>query len=263
MPRTKHSQRLKQRQSQHECDLIIRDFERQAQMKTQTLQAKCKMEIKNVETHINMLWARIPPEIRQLTFADILNLPYEEGKENEGATSSTVNRITPPVKPSVTSKKTKHTITGSDDGYDTESATTRVSRARSRNGSGMSRTKTLRASSAVKKENAAFKTPAPRRMPSGYAIVTPKIMPNTPLKILRRPHQGETAISMQGSPLLVSTDIQDSVANVNVALQNGNIISLASTSHELRLSHIPSLDEETKRHLQTLRDHLDKVIRKK
>ncbi|KAK0166714.1 hypothetical protein PV327_004204 [Microctonus hyperodae] len=104
-------------------------------------------------------------------------------------------------------------------------------------------------------------TPAPSRQNNEYSLVTPKVKPNTPLNVLRRPREGEMALSMQGSPLFVSAIHPDRTANINVPLTNGNIISLLPNDG-LRLSHIPKLDEETMRQLKTLKGHIEKVIGK-
>lgn len=84
--------------------------------------------------------------------------------------------------------------------------------------------------------------------------------PNTPLSILRRPKQGEMAISMQGSPLLVSGVITETCANVNIPLEDGRILSL-QPSRSLRMSEIPNLDEHTRQQLLALRDNLNKVVK--
>lgn len=53
--------------------------------------------------------------------------------------------------------------------------------------------------------------------------ITPKINPNMALTMLRHPRQGEIGISINGSPLLVSTIHNQDLANVNIPLENGNV----------------------------------------
>ncbi|GLV36375.1 borealin-related [Carabus blaptoides fortunei] len=103
-------------------------------------------------------------------------------------------------------------------------------------------------------------TPQERRMPPAtYGFVTPKVKPNTPLAYLRHPKQGEMAISMQGSPLLVSSVTSETCANVNIPLGDGRILSL-QPNRGLRMSQFPNLDDETRTQLRTLRDNLNKVV---
>jgi borealin len=103
-----------------------------------------------------------------------------------------------------------------------------------------------------------YKTPAQKIPPSIYGTVTPKIKPNMPQVILRRPIQGEVVLSMQGSPLLAGSVSVDNIANVNVPLEGGRLFSI-QPQKGLRLSQIPELDPEIKRQLETLRDNLNKV----
>ncbi|XP_043290140.1 borealin-like [Venturia canescens] len=103
-----------------------------------------------------------------------------------------------------------------------------------------------------------YKTPSTKNQVPFYSVITPKIKPNTPLNMMRRPRQGEMVLSMQGSPLLVST-VEERTANINVPLQNGDIISLLPNPG-LRLSHLPAVDDETMQQLRTLNGHLNKVM---
>ncbi|XP_044007537.1 borealin-like [Aphidius gifuensis] len=120
-------------------------------------------------------------------------------------------------------------------------------------------TSTRKRGSSASRMNSKMFTPAVSKPKTEYDCVTPKVKPNTPLNMLRRPKDGEMVLSMQGSPILVSAIIQERTANINVPLSNGNIISLLPNDG-LRLSHMPHLDEETKRQLKTLKGHIEKVI---
>lgn len=99
----------------------------------------------------------------------------------------------------------------------------------------------------------------PKSLNNVYNVVTPKVKPNTPLNVLRRPRQGEMVLSMQGSPLLVSAVVEEKTANINVPLSNGNVMSLLP-QEGLRMSNIPPLDPETMHQLETLKKHIEKVI---
>lgn len=63
---------------------------------------------------------------------------------------------------------------------------------------------------------------------------------------------------MQGSPLMVSSSVNERKANVNIPLPDGRVIAL-QPEKGLCISEIPLLDSETKHQLQTLRDNLNKV----
>lgn len=82
--------------------------------------------------------------------------------------------------------------------------------------------------------------------------------PNTPQVLLRRPKVGEVALSLQGSPLLTGNVMTDNVANINIPLDDGRLLSI-QPQRGLRLSQLPTLDLETRRQLETLRDNLNKV----
>lgn len=113
--------------------------------------------------------------------------------------------------------------------------------------------------------------------PQNFGTITPKVgsfifvvylflinylyvqmKPNTPQILLRRPKQGEVAVSMQGSPLLVSGVVTDEVPNVNIPLGNGTTISI-QPQRGLRTSLLPALDEHTRKQIEALRDNLNKM----
>ncbi|XP_076679059.1 borealin-related [Andrena cerasifolii] len=289
MPRTKNVRKSKQEQkSTEESDLLVKDFERQAHLRILKMEAEGKMGIKSFETFVDVTLARLPPEIRQMTIGEILSYEYDNQKENCNHVSSSVDDCFLPLASGTLKgkKNAKRITSASDDGYVTEGVPgTRPSRAskkivgpttnrRTRSSSRSSKTKLTEISLATLKKNKkergkesmkadAFKTPAllkPSR--HEYGMVTPKIKPNTPLNVLRRPRQGEMVLSMQGSPLLVSAVIQEDTANINVPLRNGNVISLLPNDG-LRMSNIPTLDPETMRQLETLKNHIEKVISNK
>ncbi|KAF2893664.1 hypothetical protein ILUMI_12519 [Ignelater luminosus] len=104
-----------------------------------------------------------------------------------------------------------------------------------------------------------FKTPLQKTISAlSFGTITPKVKPNIPQVVLRRPKQGEMALSMQGSPLMVSSVSSDALANVNIPLQDGRILTI-QPQRGLRTSQIPDFDPETRRQIETLRDNLNKV----
>ena len=285
MPRTKQARKTKQsRDSLDETDSMIKDFERQGNLKIHKMEAEIDMRIRGLETEVNMALARLPSDIRKLTLGEILALESKDDKENLLSSHNVEQSFLSPLLSTVKSEKQKKRTTAtSDDGYVTEGGT-RQSRAttvgssklRSRSSSRTRKTKLSQASHKIisksskdyinqsKSSTSKFKTPAAlgKRSSNEFGPVTPKVKPNTPMSVLRRPREGEMVLSMQGSPLLVSAVVQERSANVNVPLNNGDIISLLPKDG-LRLSHIPSLDAETVRQLETLKGHIEKFINSK
>uniref|UniRef100_A0A1B6CSM4 Borealin C-terminal domain-containing protein n=1 Tax=Clastoptera arizonana TaxID=38151 RepID=A0A1B6CSM4_9HEMI len=103
-----------------------------------------------------------------------------------------------------------------------------------------------------------FKTPNPASQlrPNFSALtITPKINPNTPLNIMRRPKQGEVAVSMTGSPLLVSNIAHDELPHVTVPISDGRVFSIMPNPG-VAPENFPTLDEQTKQYLKTLQEHL-------
>lgn len=283
MPRTKHARKPKQEQRvTEESDLLMKDFERQVHLRISKMEAESKMAIKSLETFVDVTSSRLPAEIRQMILGEILNYETDNEKENCDEISSSID-LQPSASKTVKGVKTEKRITSaSDDGYATEGmATTRTSRAvkvqpaptkRKRSRSNNNKTKLSEINQETVKKVARkertkesmrldkFKTPGPLKPGSNtFDPVTPKIKPNTPLNVLRRPRQGEMVLSMQGSPLLVSAIVQEDIANINVPLSNGNVMSLLPNAG-LRMSHIPALDSETVKQLETLKNHIEKVI---
>ncbi|KAK9876137.1 hypothetical protein WA026_011253 [Henosepilachna vigintioctopunctata] len=124
----------------------------------------------------------------------------------------------------------------------------RASRSRS-----LSRNKYSRTSTFDK-----YKTPKNTRKIENFGTVTPKMKPNTPHVVLRRPQQGEIAISLQGSPLMTTAMVTETTANLNIPLPDGRLINIQPRKG-LRASEIPELDPDIQKQLQTLRENLDKV----
>lgn len=104
-----------------------------------------------------------------------------------------------------------------------------------------------------------LKTPCNRELPS-IPLVTPKVNPNIPLAVLRRPRQGEFAMSISGSPLMVSSVTYDEMVSVNVPLPDGRVLSILPTEgmHATNLD----LDEATRKQLRRLQSNLSKCLGK-
>ncbi|XP_032683275.1 borealin-like [Odontomachus brunneus] len=296
MPRTKYTRKPRgANDSLDRPDRKLKTFERHVQNSIIKLQQETQADLRSFETFIDVMISRLPLEIRQMSLSEILNLENDNLKNCNEVTSSETSCMRPPTMAMSTVRKMTKTKTAvkratgvSDDGYATEGGTsvgsttraTKITAPTSRRTRSSTRTskvklalneinqKTVRKPRARSKEHLNvpvlktdnFKTPAmPRVAAHAYDVVTPKIKPNTPMNVLRRPRQGEMVLSMQGSPLLVSAVIEEKTANVNVPLSDGNMMSLLP-QEGLRVSHIPPLDDETMHQLETLKKHIEKVI---
>ncbi|XP_051173562.1 borealin-like [Leptopilina boulardi] len=285
MPRTRPAGKLKQsRDSSADVYSIKKDFERQCKLLQQKFQGEYEMKMRSLESDITFSLTNVPLDIKKLSFSEILSRDYKENNYKEPDSSfENVDKsfVSPPPSNLKFKKQDKRTTVTSDDGYVTEGgtrqsrATTTSSKLRLRSSSRSRKTKltnsvqktatkpTSNYTNQSKMNSNKFKTPANLKPSMNeFEPVTPKVKPNTPMSILRRPREGEMVLSMQGSPLLVSAVIQERSANVNVPLNNGDVISLLPRDG-LRLSNIPNLDAETVRQLQTLKGHIEKVINSK
>lgn len=285
MPRTKHA-RKGTSDSAKELDLMLQTFDRQVKLRINKLEREVQADLKSFNTFVDVMISRLPQEIRQMRLGDILAYNCDEEKENEKSgnqdnlvSSSIESNVMPPPAAKGKSKAGKRGTTVSDDGYASEGAKFSAASQTVKSRNEVSTTRRTRSSTRAsidkkaklleinqktvikknKSEMNSFKTPATKHDHSVYDVVTPKVKPNTPLNILRRPRQGEMVLSMQGSPLLVSAVVEENTANINVPLANGAVMSLLPREG-LRLSHLPPLDSETMEQLRTLNHHLEKVM---
>lgn len=104
-----------------------------------------------------------------------------------------------------------------------------------------------------------LRTPMNRNIPLVPAV-TPKVNPNQPLSVLRRPRQGEFALSMDGSPLMVSSVTYDDMVTVTIPLADGRVLSILPTEG-IDAADL-SLDEITRNQLLKLRSNLTKCLQK-
>lgn len=102
-----------------------------------------------------------------------------------------------------------------------------------------------------------FKTPRMKNIPQlTPATITPKVDLSKPMSIKRRPKQGEMAVSLTGSPLLVSSVTHDEFASVNVPLPDGKVLAILPQTLGFEPDDIPHLDNQTRQQLNTLKSHL-------
>ena len=89
------------------------------------------------------------------------------------------------------------------------------------------------------------------------AMVTPGPNVNTPLAVLRKPNVGEMAISLTGSPLLISSENTiNNMAHLSVPIDANRVISIFPRIG-FNVDDMPQLDATTKKQLNTLREYLN------
>ncbi|KAL0130802.1 hypothetical protein PUN28_002424 [Cardiocondyla obscurior] len=268
MPRTKRAKTASELTK--ECDMAVKTFERHMQHRIAKMERDAQSNLKGFEAFISITISRLPPEISRMTLGEIISWEsHDNQKENrkrndEVSSSVTDEYMQPPAVPKPRKAKAgKRAVTGtSDDGYATDrTSKSSISQSVKRQAqvSSTLRTRSITRASRAKLSEINQMTPCLKVPNNVYNVVTPKVKPNTPLNVLRRPRQGEMVLSMQGSPLLVSAVVEEKTANINVPLANGNVMSLLP-QEGLRMSNIPPLDSETMHQLETLKSHIEKVI---
>ncbi|XP_050521156.1 borealin [Daktulosphaira vitifoliae] len=110
-----------------------------------------------------------------------------------------------------------------------------------------------------KNNESRYKTPVNRPPIPTSATVTPKVNMNEPISVMRRPNQGEVALSMTGSPLMVSSVSRDDMATVSVPLANGNVLSILPRTGAACMDI--SFDEQTKKELLLLKGNIEGLLK--
>ncbi|XP_011873536.1 PREDICTED: borealin [Vollenhovia emeryi] len=284
MPRTKRARATSNSTERYSA---VKTFERHVQLRIVKMERDAQAALKSFSAFVEVTVSRLPMKIRQLTLGELINW-QECDSQKENSPVKDLRHMQPPAvpRPRKTNKTAKRATTAaSDDGYVTEGtsvgSTSRTTKTQTLTPASTVRTRSFTRASRAKLseinektvtakpknkdrrngslQNKLFQTPMMQPLGNVYSVVTPKVKPNTPLNVLRRPRQGEMVLSMQGSPLLVSAVVEERTANINVPLANGNVMSLLP-QEGLRMSNIPSLDPETMHQLETLKNHIEKVI---
>lgn len=240
------------------------DFNRKVDFQIKRLKISLDRKVMTVQDSLDLAISQVPSSVLELKLGDLLKWQPDHGSKDANYSEANSLHL-----PKSSSSKTKRSTQTSDDGYLTghseKSTVAKLKKTASKVSSANklkvpgSVIKVKRTSSRLsKKVLLDTQTPVSKKM---LDPITPKICPNTPVNILRRPKNGETVLSMGGSPLMVSTTISlDSVANINLPLANGTVMSLVPNGN-LRQSMIPSnLSPSTINQLRTLKGYIDNLI---
>lgn len=265
MPRTKQ-RKVKRTSSGYEQTL--RDFNRLMQLRIHKMELEFKSLENKFDASIQVALTRYPSEIQNMTLQELLRV--EETPKKENLPPKTPKMVKDSSKKSTMkvqkSTNPKRVTAASDDGYQSESTASQASKmttgttSRSRS---ISRDRTkqksqLLASTQKTMRKDLLKTPDHKT--SNSFVITPKVKLNSAINVLRKPKDGEMVFSTQGSPLLVSTTVNDKTANINVPLRNGTVVSMLPFN-ETSLTEEIHLDDDTRNQLRILQSHLNKVLK--
>ncbi|XP_056638566.1 uncharacterized protein LOC130893836 isoform X1 [Diorhabda carinulata] len=209
-------------------------------------------------------------------FAPMLHRKVSDVLENGLSSTSTLPSLNLTSKKDILSqtksvkknnKPVKRSSSLVDEGYLTTESSNSVGRTSTRQSRSKAkkneekRTRKTRSLSRTNQSKNNFITPANKKnLPSTYGLVTPKCKPNMPQVLLRRPKTGEVALSFQGSPLMTAPVVTDELANINIPLNDGTLLSLRA-QEGLRLSQIPQFDKTILKQLDTLGQNISLVLK--
>lgn len=262
MPRTKRVQAPKR--TDHESkfkDAFLKTLDNEEKKLDALLDAQMQKELESCNVLFLDRMLQYPRQMLDRTILEIIN----------GEVDSTMNSTTSMSKKGNKTANASRMVKRSasfccdDEGYTTAESnrgtsgdrTVRMSRSRIK---ASSKPISRSLSRNTNKKVNTFRTPVNRQPPtSDIGSITPKVKPNTPQMILRRPKMGEMAWSNQGSPMLTThTVASETIANVNIPLADGNLMSVLP--HQgIRPSQLPSLDQDIRRQLEVLRDNLIQI----
>lgn len=245
--------------------LWLLDFETELEDRMHKLKMKLKEEMEVLDRQLMVILAQIPSDEADLppsrshhgdsvdsieSFDSTLTSTVK--KPAKGFITSTAFKpMPPPPEPKTTrqsrAKTTRHrtsSLTDVSNMYPDLSSTRRVTRSSSQPRDLMSKVITD------------YQTPM-NRPDRPMTAVTPKVDPYCPMPLKRYARQGEMAISLTGSPLMMTTSITE--PNISLPLNNGQeVYSILPTSGPCPM--IPSLDNQTRQKLLLLRENLSKIL---
>lgn len=267
MPRTKRP--VRKQDKTVEDDDTLKKLNKLVLDEKNVIDSRTQMEIRNVELAFKILLGSISNKYLQKTVGELkTELHLQEVTTNTRQTRNS-------------SRSASH-----DDGYLTENSSqgsgervskkylsvpksaSRAAPRRSRSAARPPRPTAAPSHSAPRRRSrSVYRTPACNKNASTYyPAITPKVTPQTPLTVLRQPRQGEMVVSMSGSPVMVPTCYTmqpDEMANCNILLQDGTMLSLQPKQLRQSQAYIPFslMDTNVLNQLKTLKDNLDKVVK--
>ncbi|XP_026285228.1 uncharacterized protein LOC113211146 [Frankliniella occidentalis] len=259
----------KVKQEDQYWDVWLLDFENELEGRKHKLLLKMQEESDCLDRNLMLVLGQIPSEEANLPPGAISNRQKDSIDsidsfdatltstiKSKGIVTSTAFKPMPPPEPKSTTRqsraKTKHTRTRT-------SSLTDVSAIQP----DLSSTRRLTRSSSQPRDNRSkfitdYQTPM-NRPDRTLSAVTPKCDPYCPMPLKRYARQGEMAISLTGSPLMMTTSITE--PNICLPLNNGTeVYSIQPTEGPCPVGIGASLDTQTRMKLQILRDNLSKIL---
>ncbi|PSN37798.1 hypothetical protein C0J52_13370 [Blattella germanica] len=221
----------------------LEDFEIQFKNKLALLDSILKKRIASIEWEYKVALKKIPPEIlhNKIQWSNTQN-----GQSSGRNDTQFIRDLSTSKLPSMNSSSISSisTLTTSSNVSQQSSLDTKMEKSKQ--------------TSAIMRGK--YKTPGCN---SGFSsvpdLITPKVLGNGPICMARYPLDGEMAVSLSGSPLMVTPLIQHYRANTNIMLSDGKVMSILP-EHGLRPNDIPILDEETRNELLTLKENISAFI---
>ncbi|CAB3229326.1 unnamed protein product [Arctia plantaginis] len=269
MPRTKRP--VKKQEKTNEDDEALKKFNKLVSDQKNKIDSRAHMELRNIELAFKILLGSISNVYLNKTIGQLKTELH--------------------LKEAPSTRRTRHSSRSAshDDGYLTENSSqssggnvkksrlvppssTRSTTTARRSRSADASCRKLPPSTASKtvqrrRSRSVYRTPAYNKNSNViYPAITPKVTPHTPLTVLRQPRQGEMVVSMSGSPVMVPscyTMQPDEMANCNILLQDGTMLSLQPKQLRQSQAYIPFslMDSNVLNQLKTLKDNLDKVVK--
>ncbi|XP_012545696.1 uncharacterized protein LOC101738843 isoform X1 [Bombyx mori] len=247
MPRTKRP--VRKQDKTVEDDDTLKKLNKLVLDEKNVIDSRTQMEIRNVELAFKILLGSISNKYLQKTVGELkTELHLQEVTTNTRQTRNS-------------SRSASH-----DDAV--PKSASRAAPRRSRSAARPPRPTAAPSLSAPRRRSrSVYRTPACNKNASTYyPAITPKVTPQTPLTVLRQPRQGEMVVSMSGSPVMVPTCYTmqpDEMANCNILLQDGTMLSLQPKQLRQSQAYIPFslMDTNVLNQLKTLKDNLDKVVK--
>ncbi|XP_034243079.1 uncharacterized protein LOC117646317 [Thrips palmi] len=245
------------------------DFEQELNGRFYKLNEKLQEETRAIDRNLLVMLAKVPANEANLQVSRLATVLGESTDSIDSFDSTLTSTIKKPGKGFVTSTAFK----AMPPPQDPEPKIVRKSRARTKRTRTSSLTdvssllpeigsnRRMTRSSSQPRDNFSkiipdYQTPM-NRPDRTMVAVTPKVDPYSAMPLKRYARQGEMAISLTGSPLMMTTSITE--PNISLPLNNGQeVYSILPTNGPCPV--IPSIDNSTRQKLHLLRENLNRIL---
>lgn len=257
------------KRAQESWKIWLLDFERELEGRLQKLKEKVADESRGLDRTLTVVLASVPNDEANLPFSRLSASHTVLGDSTDSIDSfnSTLTSVKKPGKGFVTSTAFKPMPPPP------EPKPARQSRARTKRtrtssltdvtmlDSDIGSNRRMTRSSSQPRDNRTkifLEYQTPMNKPDRTMLaVTPKVDPYSAMPLKRYARQGEMAISLTGSPLMMTTSITE--PNISLPLNNGQEV-YSIMAQKGPCPAIPTLDNSTKEKLRLLRENLNKIL---